>query len=123
MPARRQRKGRQRNERQKQKDSARQVCLGIADGEPLAFIEGHDDAIVGVAEVDGEPRVVYDIETIVRELIRRDNMDRDGAIEFFEYNIASVAAEAPHPLFIRATLNARDVRGADSVGYHSAERQ
>lgn len=38
----------------------RRACLKMVDGEPLAFVGGPDDAIVGVVEVDGEPRVVYD---------------------------------------------------------------
>lgn len=45
----------------------RQACLEIADGEDLLFAEGHDDAIIGVADMEGEPRMVYDQEAIVRE--------------------------------------------------------
>lgn len=90
-------------------DWRRQACVDAAGGEPLMFIDGHDDAIVGVAELDGEPRVVYDNETIIRKLMRRDGMDREGALEFFEYNIASLRL-GPRPpwLFISfiATTNA-----------------
>lgn len=79
----------------------RRVCVDAAGGEPLMFVEGHDDAIVGMAEVDGEARVVYDNEAIVRELMRRDGMDREGAIEFFEYDIAGAKGSAGPPLFLR----------------------
>jgi hypothetical protein len=78
----------------------RRGCLEMVDGEPLAFVDGHDDAILGVAVVDGEPRVVYDQEAIVRALMRRDGMDREGAVEFFEYNIAGAACGAPPALFV-----------------------
>jgi len=81
-------------------DWQRQACLEMADGEPLLFVDGHDEAILGMAEVDGEPRVVYDQEEIVHALMRRDDMDREGAVEFFEYNIAVVACGAPQALFV-----------------------
>lgn len=65
----------------------RQRCLDAADGEALVFIEGHDDAILGLAEVDGERRVVYDHGAVIRRLMRRDGMDEEGAEEFVGYNI------------------------------------
>jgi hypothetical protein len=79
----------------------RRACLNLADGEPLVFIEGHDDAILGVAEVDSDPRVVYDQERIVRALARRHGMGRAGAHEFFEYNVACLAHGPGFPVFLR----------------------
>jgi len=79
----------------------RQRCVDAADGEPLMFVDGHDDAIVGVAEVDGEARVVYDDEAIIRKLMRRDGMDREGALEFFEYNMAGCGGEG-RPVFMQS---------------------
>jgi hypothetical protein len=77
----------------------RAACMEFADGEPLVCLEGHDDALLGVAEVDGEPRAVYDANAIVRRLMRRDGMDREGAWEFFEYNMAGSGAGSP--IFVR----------------------
>jgi hypothetical protein len=77
----------------------RAACMEFADGEPLVCLEGRDDALLGVAEVDGEPRAVYDANAIVRRLMRLDGMDREGAWEFFEYNMASSGAGSP--IFIR----------------------
>jgi hypothetical protein len=48
---------------------------------------------------DGEPRAVYDANAIVRRLMRRDGMDREGAWEFFEYNMAGFGAGSP--IFVR----------------------
>lgn len=78
----------------------RQACLDQADGDEVVFVDGHDDAILGLAEVDGDLRVVYDRDAIIRELVRRDGMDRDGAIEFFGYNVADAFIGAPGPLFL-----------------------
>jgi hypothetical protein len=80
----------------------RQACLEGAEGEPLVFVDGHDDAILGLAEVEGEPRVVYDRGAIVRGLMRRDGMDEEGAVEFFEYNIEGSKLSPLSPIFLRA---------------------
>jgi hypothetical protein len=80
----------------------RQACLESAEDEPLVFVDGHDDAILGLAEVDGEPRVVYDRGAIVRGLMRRDGMDEEGAAEFFDYNIEGSKLSPLSPIFLRA---------------------
>ena len=79
----------------------RQFCLDVAGDDALVFIEGHDDAIVGLAEVEGEPRVVYDRCAIVQCLMRRDGMDEDGAEEFFEYNIEGCKVSPSPPIFLK----------------------
>ena len=80
----------------------RQACLEITEGEPLVFVDGHDDAILGLAEVEGEARVVYDRSAIIRGLIFRDGMDEEGAVEFFEYNIEGSKLSPLSPIFLRA---------------------
>jgi hypothetical protein len=82
----------------------RQACLESAEGELLVFLDGHDDAILGLAELDGEPRVVYDRGAIIRKLMRRDGMDEEGAAEFFDYNIACCHAGACAPCFVAPML-------------------
>jgi hypothetical protein len=78
----------------------RQACMEFADGEALIFWDGYDEAIVGVAEVEGDAHVVYDREAIVRVLMRRDGMDRQGAREFFNYNIGGASRGDGWPLWL-----------------------
>lgn len=79
----------------------REACLNAVEGEAsLIFVEGHDDAILGVAERDGESFVVYNQAKVIRTLCRRDGMDRQGAIEFFEYNIAGTWMGERTPIFL-----------------------
>lgn len=47
------------------------ALLKQADDSELVFVEGHDDAILELAEVDGDQRVVYDPKAIIFELVRR----------------------------------------------------
>lgn len=90
-----------RRDRAERVSKRRLACVAIAgDDEKLVFAEGHDDALLGVAFVEGEPRAVYDQAAIVRELMRRDGMDRTGALEFFEYNIAGAYFGARSPVFL-----------------------
>lgn len=82
--------------------SPRQACLDLAsdDDANLAFLDGHDDAILGVVEHNGFCAVVYDVKKIVRKLRRRDGMSTDEALEFFAYNIAGAQLGEGTPLFL-----------------------
>ncbi|WP_208280497.1 hypothetical protein [Massilia oculi] len=78
----------------------RRFCSDFSGDEKLVFIEGHDDAILGLAEVGGEQRVVYDHGAVIRRLMRRDGMDLEGAEEFFNYNIAGSSAPLGAPILL-----------------------
>lgn len=93
--------GARRRDRAERVAKRRLACAAIAgDDEGLVFAEGHGDALLGVAFIDGEPRAVYDQAAIVRELMRRDGMDRTGALEFFEYNIVGAHVGENGPVFM-----------------------
>ena len=77
----------------------RQACIDAVCNSELMFLDGLDGAIIGVAERDGEDCVVYDRAKIIQTLRRRDGMDKDGAAEFFEYNIAGSWLGAGSPIF------------------------
>ena len=53
--------------------------------ESFIVIDGHDNAIVGVST---DMRIVYCEDTIIHNLMLKDDMTADEAIEFYEYNIA-----------------------------------
>jgi hypothetical protein len=80
-----------------------QACLELIDddGSDLLFVNGHDDAIIGIVERDGIPLVVYDTSKIINLLRTRDRMSRDEAEEFFEYNVAGAWMGEQTPLFLR----------------------
>ena len=80
----------------------RQACIDLAGGdEPMLFIDGHDDAIIGVADRDGDDVVVYDIKKIVRRLRQRDGMSKEDAEEFFAYNIAAANVGERSPFYVQ----------------------
>jgi len=84
----------------------RRACIDSVDGDvALVFVDGHDDAILGVAERDGEVCVVYDQAKIIQTLRRRDGMDKEGAVEFLEYNMAGSCGGGGTPIFLRRAAN------------------
>jgi hypothetical protein len=64
------------------------------------FLDGHDDAIIGVAERCGQPDlVVYDRDEIVKGLVKHD-MTESEAEEFLEFNIAGAWCGEHTPLIM-----------------------
>lgn len=75
--------------------------LDPADNEPMVFIDGRDDAVLGLTVVECEHRVAYNHRFTVRGLMCRDGMDEEGAVEFVDYsNEASKILPSP-PINIR----------------------
>lgn len=61
--------------------------LAEANEEALTA-DGFDDALIGTVEMFGKPTIaLYDYEKCISILMTRDSMDRDGAVEFFEFNV------------------------------------
>ncbi len=49
--------------------------------------DGHDNAITGAGEISGSLVVIYDMDLVIKNLMDM-GMDREDAIEFYQYNIA-----------------------------------
>ena len=60
-----------------------------------------DDAFVGFSMRYGDgPLATYDIEKIIKILMERDGMDRDGAVEFYDFNIGCLYAGKRTPVLV-----------------------
>ncbi len=66
--------------------------------------DGFDSAIVGTASVwNGKERVevlVYDIYKMVEQLVLRDGMSADEAIEYIDFNIENVYIGKDTPIIV-----------------------
>jgi hypothetical protein len=69
------------------------------DSDFTVFLEGLDDAIVGLDFVADPPRVVYSVEKIIDILSERDGMTLEEAVEFYEYNIYNLYAGQGTPIY------------------------
>jgi hypothetical protein len=72
--------------------------LELYPDDTFMVADGFDDAIIGVDE--NNLKIVYDIDEVINILIR-DGMDVDEAIEYYEYNIAGAYVGENTPSFIR----------------------
>ena len=80
----------------------RQASLALADGEELLlFADGYDEAILGIAELNGNACVVYDRAKVIKILRSRDGMTRADAEEFFSYNVAGAFLGESSPIFLQ----------------------
>ena len=56
-------------------------------GDDMVLMDGFDDALVGVVcRYGAEPMACYSREKVLDILQDRDGMDRDDAVDFFEFN-------------------------------------
>ena len=58
----------------------------MRDGETL-FVDGFDDAIIGLDTTGEVFRVIYDRDKMIDMLRYRDSMELDEAIDYLEYNV------------------------------------
>jgi hypothetical protein len=66
--------------------------------------EGFDSAIIGTASIwNGKERVevlVYDIYLMVKQLVIRDGMTKDEALEYIDFNIENVYIGKDTPVIV-----------------------
>ena len=62
--------------------------------------DGLDDAILGLMQIDGLPVIAYSSSRVVNILMERDSMTYEEAVEFFQFNIESVAGTGQFPVFV-----------------------
>jgi hypothetical protein len=72
--------------------------LELYPDDTFVIADGFDDAIIGVD--DNNLKIVYDIDEVINILIR-EGMSVDEAIEYYEYNIAGAYVGENTPSFIR----------------------
>lgn len=74
----------------------------ITDISPEALLaDGFDDAILGMCiQFGSEPVVAYDFNKCVEILIERDDMEREEAIDFINFNVVGAYVGLNTPVFI-----------------------
>lgn len=72
--------------------------LAITEGIDLIFLEGHDDAIVGLGRQFNKNAVVYNKSKIIENLCK--DMSEEEAEEWFEFNIVGSYVGESTPIFL-----------------------
>lgn len=75
--------------------------LADAGIENAVFIDGHDDALIGVAYQQYQgPYIVYDRQAILEAVTEELDGDEESAIEFVEFNIDGAYVGTLTPLLL-----------------------
>lgn len=62
--------------------------------------DGFDDCVLGYDyNWDGVIRLIYSVDKIIKKLVRRDKMDIDEAIEYFEFNMRGAYVGEKTPIW------------------------
>lgn len=79
-------------------DSTFEECDDYADA---MMPDGFEEAIIGMGHQFNNDIAIYDYSVCVRILMERDNMSREEAIEFMEYNVMGAWVGPNTPVFLR----------------------
>ena len=90
------------------KEAGKEVSMSIRDklmrqndGGALLFVEGFDEAIIGVGISSDSGRVVYDARKMTRILSQKENTTREEAWEYLELNTFDAWADNPlAPIYV-----------------------
>ena len=66
--------------------NTKEIQQAVENNETM-FVDGFDDAIIGLDTSGDVFRVIYDREKMIDILRSRDRMDLDEAIDYLEYNV------------------------------------
>lgn len=66
----------------------------------VILLDGLDEAIIGTTGSCEDLRVCYSEHKCYEILMNDHDMDRDGALEYFEYNILPLSGGPGTPLFV-----------------------
>jgi hypothetical protein len=69
-----------------------------ASGEEALGADGYDDCVIGLAYQHTRPLIVYSKKKVIERLM--EDMSRDDAEEFFQFNIGGAYLGAGTPLFM-----------------------
>ena len=69
-----------------------------AFGEEALGADGYDDCVIGLADQHTRPLIVYSKRMVIERLM--EDMSRDEAEEFFQFNIGGAYLGAGTPLFM-----------------------
>ena len=83
----------------------RERILEQYSDEQIKFADGFDAAILGIHDnFTPKPRVVYSKNECLIILMRRDGMDYEMALEFFDFNISGAYVGEDTPIWCDDTF-------------------
>jgi hypothetical protein len=72
----------------------------MGDDETILLADGLESAFMGIGRQFTHPVAIYSYKKTIKILMRQ-GMDREGAIEYFDYNIAGAFVGDQTPVFLQ----------------------
>lgn len=70
--------------------------------EEVLLADGFEAAFIGVGiQFSGQPVAIYDEDLCIKQLMDRDGMSLEDAVEFFTFNVAGAWVGPQTPVFMR----------------------
>jgi hypothetical protein len=86
--------------RQKKLSKQREALYDLYPDSEFMFMNGHDEAIVGIVEYFGsQQQLCYDKEKVLQKLMK-SGMTYEEACEYFDFNIIGAYMGEQTPVFI-----------------------
>ena len=71
--------------------------------ENFIYLDGLDDALIGIGERIGmPPTTIYDEKKCIEIFMKRDQMTYEEAVEYFEFNVICAYFGVQSPIFVRS---------------------
>lgn len=71
--------------------------------EDIIILDDFNEAVLGMVSSFEGPRVVYNLKTIL-EILQKDGMSREEALEYFNFNILGAYIGPQNPVFLDIEL-------------------
>lgn len=80
--------------------------LIAAENEEAKLADGFETCLIGICYQYGRPPLAtYDYEKCIKVLMKRDGMNREDAVEFFEFNTLGAYVGEGTPAFVKLFTN------------------
>ena len=74
-------------------------CMG--EDEKILLADGLESAFMGIGRQFTHPIAIYSYKKVIKILMRDHKMDREEAIEYFQFNIAGAFVGDQTPVFLQ----------------------
>jgi hypothetical protein len=71
----------------------------------MLMADGFEKAIIGIGRQCGKKLMIYDEDKCIQILMSQQNISKDKAIEFFEFNVACAYLGEDTPVFVVVRKN------------------
>lgn len=82
------------------REEINKYCDEFYPDSEILLLDGFDEAAIGMAHGAGmEPKMIYDEDRCI-EILEKDGMSHEEALEYFSFNVSSAFVGAHTPCFL-----------------------